>query len=328
MAAAWTTEKQPYGQNRSPLMAGWASDGSGVAVPVAVDPVTGRILVNATGSSGGTSSTFGATFPTTGTAVGASDGTNMQPLQVDGAGNLKVNVEVGGGGGTQYTDGGTPPTHPIGTALEWNNAGAWATAGSANPLPISGTVTANAGTNMSTASLATSANLTAGTQKTQIVDGSGNVIASTSNALNVNVTNSTQAVTLSSTTITGTVAVTESGTWNVGLLPATSGGLSMATGSITATATAIKTTAGQVYGWYFYNSNATVAYVTFYNTVTGSTTIGTNIILALGIPATSGANLTMPIGLAFSTAITIAVTTTRTGNTSPGNSVDYNVFYD
>lgn len=52
-----------------------------------------------------------------------------------------------------------------------------------------GSVTANAGTNLNTSALATSANLTSGTQKTQIVDGSGNVIASTSNALNVNVQN-------------------------------------------------------------------------------------------------------------------------------------------
>lgn len=91
---AWTPERQPFGQNRAPLLAALANDGSATAVPLAADPATGRLLVNATGSSGGTSSTFGTTFPTTGTAVGASDGTNMQPLQVDGSGNLKVNVET------------------------------------------------------------------------------------------------------------------------------------------------------------------------------------------------------------------------------------------
>jgi hypothetical protein len=180
----WTTEKQPFGPNRAPLLSGLASDGSDVAIPVAVDPTTGRLLVNATGSSGGTSSTFGAAFPTLGTAVGASDGTNMQPLLVDGSGYLEVNVKSGGGGGTQYTDAGTSPTHPIGNALEWNNAGTWATVGSSAPMPV----TANAGTNLNTSSLATSTNITGGGQKTQIVDGSGNVIASTSNSLNVNVT--------------------------------------------------------------------------------------------------------------------------------------------
>ena len=53
---------------------------------------SGNLLVNvaAGGGAGGTSSTFGAGFPGTGTAAGASDGTNMQPLLVDGSGNLKV----------------------------------------------------------------------------------------------------------------------------------------------------------------------------------------------------------------------------------------------
>ena len=52
-----------------------------------------------------------------------------------------------------------------------------------------GSVTANAGTNLNTSALATSANQTNATQKTQVVDGSGNVIASTSNALNVQCAN-------------------------------------------------------------------------------------------------------------------------------------------
>ena len=51
------------------------------------------------------------------------------------------------------------------------------------------TVTANAGTNLNTSTLATSANQTNASQKSQVVDGAGNVIASTSNALNVDVTN-------------------------------------------------------------------------------------------------------------------------------------------
>lgn len=166
---AWTNEKNPFGQNRTPILMGWANDSSNTAVPLAADPATGRLLVNATGSSGGTSSTFGAAFPSTGTAVGASDGVNMQALQVDGSGNLKV---TGGGGGTQYTDAGVPPAHPVGGTIEWNNAGAWATVGSAAPLPVSGTVTANAGTNLNTSALATSANQTNGAQLVKLFDGS------------------------------------------------------------------------------------------------------------------------------------------------------------
>lgn len=59
--------------------------------------------------------------------------------------------------------------------------------GSATTQPVSGTVTANAGTNLNTSALATSTNITGGSQKTQVVDGSGNVIGATSNALDVNI---------------------------------------------------------------------------------------------------------------------------------------------
>lgn len=135
--ANWTTEQQPFGQNRAPALSALASDGSGV-IPLAADKTTGRLLVNATGSSGGTSSTFGAAFPTTGTAVGATDGTNMQPLNVDGSGNLKVNVVTGGSSGTQYTDGGVPPAHPIGTMPIYNNGGTWSQVSTTNGLPVQG----------------------------------------------------------------------------------------------------------------------------------------------------------------------------------------------
>jgi hypothetical protein len=49
-----------------------------------------KVNVAAGGASGGTSSTFAAAFPGTGTAAGASDGVNMQPLLVDASGSLKV----------------------------------------------------------------------------------------------------------------------------------------------------------------------------------------------------------------------------------------------
>lgn len=48
----------------------------------------------------------------------------------------------GGAGGTQYTDGGTPPTHPIGNALVFNNSGAWVAVSASNGLPITGSISA------------------------------------------------------------------------------------------------------------------------------------------------------------------------------------------
>lgn len=95
---------------------------------------------------------------------------------------------------TQSAQSGTWTVQPGNTA----NTTAWKVDGSAVTQPVSGTVTANAGSGtmaVSAASLplpalaSTSTKQSDGTQKTQIVDGSGNVIASTSNNLNVQCAN-------------------------------------------------------------------------------------------------------------------------------------------
>lgn len=76
--------------------------------------------------------------------------------------------------------------------------------------PISGTVTANAGTNLNTSALALDATLTGGTQKTKLIDTGGTNVASVSaaGALKVDGSAVTQPV-------SGTVAATQSGTWTV-----------------------------------------------------------------------------------------------------------------
>lgn len=63
----------------------WSQVSSSQGLPVAI--VSG-------GGSGGTSSNFSSAFPTAGTAIGATDGTNMQPLKVDGSDNLLVKVNT------------------------------------------------------------------------------------------------------------------------------------------------------------------------------------------------------------------------------------------
>jgi len=182
--ANWTPEPQPFGANRAPLIAGVSENDGVTPVPIAVDPATGRMLVNATGGSAATSVAIndGVTTSRKATVATLTDSNPLAAMIVDGNGDQITSF----GGGTQYTDAAAAPAHPVGPTLEWNNGGTWATASAATPLPV----TANAGTNLNTSLLATSANLTAGTQKTQIVDGSGNVIASTSNALNVNISSS------------------------------------------------------------------------------------------------------------------------------------------
>lgn len=53
-----------------------------------------RVSIVSGGGSGGTASSFGSAFPSTGTAIGFSDGTNMRPGQV---------VDADTGAGTSYT---------------------------------------------------------------------------------------------------------------------------------------------------------------------------------------------------------------------------------
>jgi hypothetical protein len=115
---------------------------------------------------------------------------------------------------------------------------------------------------------------------------------------------------------------------NAQITPVTSGGLSTAAGSIAATVTSVKASAGQLYGWYIYNPNASVAYVQIFDLATGSVTLGTTTPkMSLGIPAGSAANIELSNGIAFATAISIAITTTRAGSTGPGSTVDYNMAY-
>lgn len=126
--------------------------------------------------------------------------------------------------------------------------------GSGVTQPISGTITANAGTNLNTSALATSANITGGAQKTQVVDGSGNVIGATSNALDVNIksgaSSGTQyAESTTAATATGTVAmgkngstvkavtVDSSGNLNVNVAAGATSGTQYADGAARGTAT-------------------------------------------------------------------------------------------
>ena len=147
-------------------------------------PVSGTVTVNA-----GTNTSTAALA----TAANQTNGTQQTKI-VDGSGNviastanaLNVNI-TGGATGTPTGPAGTPNANVV-SVQGITSMTPIKVDGSAVTQPVSGTVTASAGTNLNTSALATSANLTAGTMKTQVVDGSGNVIGSTSNALNVNIT--------------------------------------------------------------------------------------------------------------------------------------------
>lgn len=172
----------------------------------------------------------------------------------------------------------------------------------------------------------------------------------------------TLPVSLTSTTITGTVAVTKSGTWditNAGTFavqaaqsgtwtvqpgntanttpwlvtqsPATSGGLTTfhLVSAATTNATNVKASAGQLYGYYIYNSNASARKVAFHNT-SGTPTAGASVFFSIVIPPTAGANVSFASGIAFSSGIGITTVTGLADNDSAAvalNDLVINLFY-
>lgn len=138
------------------------------------------------------------------TAVSTITGKDEYLTSTNGA--LNTTGGGGGGGDVQYTDGSVSPAHPVGTIPVFNNAGTITAVSVANPLPVNASVTISG--------VATASNQTSGAQKTQIVDGSGNVIASTSNALNTSITNASIAVTGTFFQATQPISGTVAGTGN------------------------------------------------------------------------------------------------------------------
>lgn len=113
--------------------------------------------------------------------------------------------------------------------------------------------------------------------------------------------------------------------------PATTGGLTTfhLESAATTNATVVKASAGQLYGWYIYNSNAAARKVAFHNTASAPTA-GASIFFTLVIPAASGANAFSPIGIAFSTGIAITTVTGLADNNATAVAADdlnINLFY-
>ena len=119
---------------------------------------------------------------------------------------------------------------------------------------------------------------------------------------------------------------------DVGIQPRTTGGLSIFRSiDLDESEEDVKTSAGQVFGWYIYNNAATTTYVKFYNATAANTTVGTTTpVLTIPVPAGSAANILSPIGITFSTAICAAATTGVADNDTgapAGNVIIIDVFY-
>jgi hypothetical protein len=94
------------------------------------------------------------------------------------------------------------------------------------------------------------------------------------------------------------------------LQPATTGGLSVfhLVSAGTTNATNVKASAGQLYGWYIYNSNAAARKVAFHNSA-GTPTAGAAVVFSLVLPPGAAANVFTDSGIAFATGIAITTTT-------------------
>jgi hypothetical protein len=125
--------------------------------------------------------------------------------------------------------------------------------------------------------------------------------------------------------VSGTVTVADSSTAASTMNASSSDGAT----ALTSTAQAIKGSAGTLLGYYVYNPNATAQFVQFYNTASGSVTVGTTTpLFMITVPAGSAANLWMqPAGIAFSTAISWAATSTAGGNGAPTTALDAVAWY-
>lgn len=120
-----------------------------------------------------------------------------------------------------------------------------------------------------------------------------------------------------------TIAATQSGTWTVqpgntanttpwlvSLVPATTGGQTIfhLVSAATTNLTNVKASAGHLYGWSVFNTNAAVRYLKLHNTA-GTPTAGTGVVYTIGVPAGGGSNIDLGAGLAFSTGIGISTVT-------------------
>lgn len=233
------------------------------------------------------------------------DGTNYQRLKTDTSGNQFVGGDVA----SAASDSG----NPIKIGTKYNSTQPTFTDGQRAELQVT-----------SRGELRTI--LTSnGTSITINTNGGADGTTNTTNVLNTRayteIYNGTSWDMLRSRTgaSTGTLAVSD--------LPATSGGLSIVTGSVGGTATAIKASAGQLYGYHLFNTTAAVAYVQIFNVAVASVTLGTTApTLSIGIPASGGVTVNFDKGVAFGTAISYACTTTRAGST--GATCDVNFFYN
>lgn len=119
---------------------------------------------------------------------------------------------------------------------------------------------------------------------------------------------------------------------NSHVTPTTSGGLSISRtlSAASTNGTNVKASAGQLYGWYVFNTNASVRYVKLYNKAT-TPTVGTDTpVMTIPVPSGGGANVEFANGITFATGIGFGMTTGVADNDTgavAANDLILNLFY-
>ena len=97
--------------------------------------------------------------------------------------------------------------------------------------------------------------------------------------------------------------------------------------AISNTATSVKGSAGNLYGYNFYNPNATAVTLELFNT--SSVTLGsTTPFWHMTIAAGASGHMALPVPISFSTAIYVAAVTAYNGSTAPSTGVDISIIYN
>jgi len=127
------------------------------------------------------------------------------------------------------------------------------------------------------------------------------------------------------------VTLANDGTGVVALTPSTVTGLTAfhLVSAASTNATNIKASAGAVYGWSIYNTNANARKVALHN-VSGTPTAGSSVFMTITVKGLDGSDVISPMGIPFSSGIGITTVTGAADSDASAvaaNDLIINIFY-
>jgi len=235
--------------------------------------------------------TTAAAIPTKGLACSATDGTNARIIKSDTSGELQVDVL-------------TMPTTAV-TGTFWQ---------ATQPVSISGNQAVNVAQINGVTPLMGAGNTGTGSHRVTIASDQAAIPVSQSGTWTVQPGNTPNTT-----------------AWLTQNTPATTGGFTTyhLVSAATTNATVVKASAGQLYGWYIYNSNAAARKLVFHNAAS-TPTAGASVFFSIMLPAGAAANVFNDTGIPFSTGIAITTVTGIADSDTAAvelNDLTINLFY-